>query len=253
MIDVWLKIRKRDTSEFVLKHLNYWLAMFSDRSKYKVYLYNEDFTDLPEWLDLSSITVNKQDLENDPECKKMIEAVYKNKTINNFWKKTAISLCYPYFYLKNSDIVINIDSDDMMYFSQCKGKLDQIPGILDIENLTTLSFDWLFSYNADDPCIPHCWTYGVNFSKTKKMKEFLTEALGKFYKHPFECGNIDYLTHMHLNTKNFKYLCFTFDTMLYDALWKSGYNPITNKVEAELHNKKKVGNVNPHFQTIIIK
>src|SRR5690348_16902208 len=101
MIDVWLKIRKRDNEvrDFVLKHLEYWLGVFGDSNKFRIWLYNENFPLGPEYSTHYTV-LNKQKLLESPYCKKLDLKVARSR-VSNCWKAAAFALSAPYFYLQD--------------------------------------------------------------------------------------------------------------------------------------------------------
>lgn len=251
MIAVWLKIRDRGNTDFVLKHLNFWLGLFSNRNKYEIFIYNENFnlTNL-----YKNTIITRQKLQSNIDCVNMDKVIHSNMSVVQHWKKTAFALAAPYFYLKDYKYVWNIDSDDMaLYGPNIYNYIEQVESLIELENLPTLSHDWLFSSNCADPKIPHHWTFGVNLSNIEMMSEIIPKAIQQNYPHPFKLGNLDYVVDCYLNKQLYKYLCFISPSQLVDNLWYCRYNEVTNLVEAGLLNNTKKFAVKPHPKTKILK
>lgn len=187
MIDVWLKIRNRDGRDFVLKHLEYWLGVFSNTDKFKVYIYNENFN-LPREYHQFYQVLNKTTLLQNLACKKLEANIMKTR-ISHAWKPAAFALSAPYFYLNNSQYLWNIDADDMIAYGPMEYYADRVAEILKANNLTTMSYDYIYSYNMYDfsrkeRFMPQHWTFGINFSNVQKMKnEILIPAINSAEKY----------------------------------------------------------------------
>lgn len=251
MIAVWLKIRDRGNQDFVLKHLNFWLGLFSNRDKYDIFIYNENFNLTNTY---QNTIVTRQKLQLNADCVALDKVIHSNMSIARHWKKTAFALAAPYSYLRNYKYVWNIDSDDMaLYGPSTYNYIEQVEKLIENESLPTLSHDWLFSSNCGDPKIPHHWTFGVNLSNIDMMKQIIVSAINDNVSHHKECGNLDYVVDCYLNKQKYKYLCFISPCQLVDNLWYCRYNQVTNLVEAGLLNNSKKFAVKPHAKTKILK
>jgi hypothetical protein len=207
MINVWLKVKSRHSLEFVQKHLNFWLSVFSDKTKYNVYLYNEDVPLPAEYKHLN--IVSKKDLFNDAEVKELYDRVQKSKVVTPFWKGAAFALSVPYFFLKEGDLVYNIDADDIVIFGNTKYTLNKLEGLIVKENLPTLSRDMSFSHHFMFPKLrPHHWSFGVNLSNRLEMRKLLDTVYDITIPVMPWGVNIDYMLDVYLEKSKYKYLCF---------------------------------------------
>src|ERR1700691_3612686 len=109
-IACWLKIRNRISKEFVLRHLAYALGAFSDTSKYKIYIYNEDFNLPKEYYDAYTV-LNRDNILQHPQIKDLHHRIEKSK-LAECWKGAAKALASCYFYPHDCEYVLNHDSDD---------------------------------------------------------------------------------------------------------------------------------------------
>jgi hypothetical protein len=183
MIDVWLKIRNRNDDNFCLKHLNFWLATFSNRDKYRLFIYNEDMN-LPFVYSTYTI-IKRQDLLNDRVCQN-INATVNRTRMSDKWKKTCIALLAPYFYLENSEYVINIDADDIIMGPNTEYYTDAAIAAINQYNLPTLSYDYIYSYNIFDGnrnVVEKHWAFGVNISHTQRMRNDLSKIINNIDKY----------------------------------------------------------------------
>jgi hypothetical protein len=218
MIDVWLKIRDRQNLEFVLKHLNYWLATFSNRDKYRIYIYNEDINNLPSVYS-SYKMLKRNDLYEDRECQN-IRATVERSHMSDRWKNTLLALALPYFYLKNSEYLINVDADDI-FVPNAEYYTNLVINIINQYNLPTLRYDYIYSHNVFDEnrkVLPHHFAFGFNISHSVRMKNVIlniTNNIDKYSKRiprlniGMEC-NLDILftSFFQMEGNSFKYHTF---------------------------------------------
>jgi hypothetical protein len=175
MIAVLLKCRDRGTERYqnIIDNLHFWIRLFSNHEKYKLYLYNENVV-LPEYFNTySQITfLNKQILMNNNEVK-----VYQNalnaSVISPHWRPTAFALGAIYFYLQEDQILINLDSDDLLLEGSALTYMEKTIDYVKNNNLETLSYDMLYSYNGKYASKRHHWTMGLNISNSHKMKNII--------------------------------------------------------------------------------
>src|ERR1700674_5560024 len=167
MLDVLLKIRNRVSRDFVLTNLNGWLATFSDNSKYNVHIYNEDFQ-LPQEYYSNYIVINKPTILNTSECRNLYTRINQSR-ISQCWKNACFSLVFAYFYFKGTEYVWNIDACDTVYHNNIENYGDKLLNVIKEHNLTTVSYDYILSFNIFDHWkevknrfIPNHWSFGVN-------------------------------------------------------------------------------------------
>lgn len=179
MIDVWLKIRDRGNLDRVLSNLNFWLGIFSDKN-YDIYIYSENLK-LPRFYNFYKIR-NKVDLSQNHECKKILNSIMQSSVSNN-WKSTAFALSAPYFYLygTKSEYVYNIDADDIIMLGNTSDNLKELERIIKDEQITTISYDYIFSDNIYDKrnSMPQHWTFGINLSNKFKMAALCSTVINK--------------------------------------------------------------------------
>lgn len=247
-IDVWLKIRDRSNLDFVLKHLSFWLSTYSDTSKYKIHLYNENLNLPPEYAIYNPINKNK--LLDNQDCKRVFDLINSSR-ISNRWKPAAFALVAPYYYLNNSSYIINIDADDIISLGDISQYSDKIIEIMEREGLPTLSYDYIFSNNLfehDKNRMPHHWTFGFNFSKQNTMKIILDKILNNVQHYASYIKginmnievNIDILLSSFLlnEGKHYKYFCF----ITKEGFYHRGFNNF------EVYSCKYLDGFNVFFQ-----
>jgi hypothetical protein len=220
MITAWLKIRNRRSKEFVLKHLQYWLAVFSDTSKYKIYIYNENF-DLPTYYYEAYTVVNKSQLLSHMECRKLYDKIICSK-ISEKWKPAAFALSAPYYY-SNDKYIWNIDADDIIMHGPTEDYLDMAMKAIEDFDLPVISYDYIFSYNIYDiwrakVFMPNHWTFGITAANSEKFKnEILNQVIANSANYinlmpafnPHEL-NLDVLvsTHLKIHRQYDRYAAF---------------------------------------------
>lgn len=266
MIDVWLKIRDRGNLEFVLKHLNFWLATFSNRDKYRIHIYNEDVFNLPVNYNIYPI-LNRQQILANIECRN-VNNLIERSNISHRWKCAALALAAPYFYLHNSEYVINIDADDILMFGPMDHYINRVIETMNNFNLPTMSYDYIYSHNTFDGnrnVLPHHWTFGVNISKIEQMKNIILDITNNINGYARFIRNLNIHTEANLdilmsaflanNGRNHKYHAFitkegffhrgfpNFD--LYSCKWRDG------KFYSSFQNNERICDV--HQKTIFIE
>lgn len=179
MINIWLKIRKRyqldQDPDFILRHLNFWLDLFSDRALYKIWIYNEDFNMPEEFAEkIKDITIlNRTLLLENEDCKYIFDEIGKSVVISEWWKATAFALAAPFFYFKEEQYIFNIDADDMKLDGPALEYLMKAYNFAVSEKLDTISYDVLYSRNGLSVELPNVWTFGVNIGSTYKMRNVI--------------------------------------------------------------------------------
>jgi len=113
------------------------------------------------------------------------------------WRAAAYVHCLPYLHNKRP-ITINIDADDVYHTLPLNEVLSKMLCGLEEHKATTLSYDVYFSVSIRLETRPHHWSFGVNISKTKEMKQILTEALQQRNLPNVGFCNIDYLVDYYL-------------------------------------------------------
>ncbi len=215
---VWLKIRDRkDISRFgftnqkALIHLDYWLNVFKDDTKYEVYIYNENFTVNNDHFKNKNISdiLNRKDV-NKKTCGRLNDLINKSQIKYN-WKGAAFALSAPYFYFEeNDEYVWNIDSDDLLMENDINNKINKVYDFCTSEKLTTISHDLIFSYNSTEK--NHHWTFGLNLSHLPSMKKIILNNINDEIKNTNgRCGvNLDLVVDNYLEFNNNKdeYHCF---------------------------------------------
>lgn len=257
MITVWLKIKMRSSLDSVLKCLNFWLAVFSDTSKYKVVIYNENVI-LPEEYKIYPI-VSRQDLLNIPDCKKIHDQIQSNHIVP-FWKPAAFALSAPYFVTKDTDLVYNIDADDIVIFGPIKTYLSKLEQVFNNSNIFTMSYDMHYSCHQGNyyHAKPHHWTFGVNLSRTEWMRNLILKQLFIPIPSPPWGINIDYMIDYKLDSIETPYICFiTPNHLVHHVSGNFNHNKFTkflkhaNKVETKLYGAIQV--VEKHKRTLLIE
>jgi hypothetical protein len=241
MINVWLKIRDRSPhycpgmNKTILLNLNQWLNTFSDISKYKIYLYNENYN-LPTDFYPNIEVVNRSITMADPDCKHLENIIRNDSNIAEAWRNAAYALACPYYYLKDNNLIVNLDCDDLILYGPISKILDKGIEALNDNNLFTLSYDWIFTNNHDDPLHLHHWTFGINISVRDQMKSAINDAI--VAKPPWIASisdntNLDYVMEKYLEKINPKYACFISKYAIRDTCggWFCRYNPDKNCVE----------------------
>ncbi len=268
MIDVWLKIRDRGNKNFVLKHLTYWLALFSDTSKYNVVVYNENFQ-LPEYYADGFKVLNKHNLLQLNETNYLNNLVESSK-ISPCWKGAGFALTAPYFYFSGDNYIVNLDADDIIASGDVENQLMKLIHIMESNGLTTMSYDYILSHNVFDinrngsKLIPHHWTFGLNISKKEKMKLLVNNVIGNADRYTQYMPsinmalevNIDILVSNYLKHEgqHFKYWSFVTPEGFYHRGFPD-YKPYVSKYtdgffEWYLHGK---GGKSPiHQKTLVI-
>lgn len=241
MIDVWAKIMRRaEGDQYVLRHLDYWLAEFSDKNKYNIIIYNENF-DLPSSYN-NYTTINTNELLKIEECKNWYDIIYNSKISNSGgknWKKTAFVLTIPYIYLK-SKYVLNADADDVKFTGSISGYVDIALYMMKKFNYPTLSYDYIFSHNPYDDrgIMPNHWSFGLNISNRERVKDIIIAAINSIDDFIRDKGNlyredelnIDILMSYFLLKTDLKYLAFIAPmTIIHQEEIKSCYDPDTKQ------------------------
>lgn len=271
IIDVFLKIRKRDTPNNVLRCLNYYLGLFSDPEKYSILLYSEDF-ELSEIYLKSYKVLRKPNILKNMECAKLYDMIYNHSVISPPWRGAAFALSMPYYY-SNAKYVLQIDSDDFVITNIKEDQLDKLFTEFKNRNMTTISADYCFSIHPFSlrNIIPSFWTYGVNLSLRENKKYIINESLfntgpafirkhAKYIKLQHEvCLDIlvgDYMQ----NIFNQEYIAFTMKntTLLHSYFWQSHYDEKHDKIfakyEADVSGQflKLNGLYDRHPRTLVI-
>jgi len=211
MIHVWLKTKKRHNDDYVLRNLNYWLAAFSDESKYKITICNKDLPIPKYYYDNYNIIDDATLLKNN-DCKKYKDSVDAG-CITKYWKGAGFGLGVPYTYLKE-ELIYNIDSDDIIIHGDIKNILDKLENQFIKNNLKTISYDMSFSLHYLFSKIrPHHWSFGVNLSNRIWMKDTINQLLPLNNLPVVPWGvNLDYVLDYyleHTKTPELKYVAFT--------------------------------------------
>jgi hypothetical protein len=252
MIDVWLKVRNRGNDWFVIRNLTFWLGMFSDREKYRIWIYNED-AKLPEYYNIYPIITRHSSLQK-KECMELKNIIEKESAIiDNKWRMTAYALALPYFYLDDAEYIWNIDADDMFWYGSPEYFLDEALNKLKEYKISTLSHDWLYSVNADSRTLPHHWTFGINIGNARDMKNICINILKDKARYGYHIINLDFLVDKYLERTNAQYVCFVSEFDLSDNAWTIRFNKNINKIECGFFDQKKIFTGNIHPKTIMIK
>lgn len=209
MIDVWLKIKDRGNLYQVLRHLNFWLAIFSDNN-HKIYIYNEN-VELPNFYYQNYTVINRAITLENSECA-ALQTKVNSLNITEYWKPAAYALAAQYYYLNNSEYSWNIDADDITIFGFAKKYINVVEDRLKTTGLPTLSWDLHLSKHIGDngKFRPHHWTFGVNFSKTQEMKNIISNALNEEMPPAAPWGvNLDYIVDVYLQNKtDYRFISF---------------------------------------------
>ena len=235
--------------EFVFRHLNYWLAAFSDRNKYKIYLYNENMK-LPEWFGGVEM-VNRAKLMQDPECQRLHQLI-STSNITPRWRAAAFALGAPYFYLKDNNVIYQIDADDIIIYGQVQDKLEKAKNIILENNIPTLSYDMNFSHHFVFGFErKHHFSMGVNIAQREQMKDLILANVGMKNMRMSFGQNLDLCLDFGLERTGHKYICFTTEHKLYhcDTYW-CHYNKDKNTLENSLNGQVRNNPVHP--RTVII-
>lgn len=244
MINVWLKIRNRpfenQGERFVLKHLEFWLAVFNDQSKYKIWIYNEDFK-IPNNFKykLKNIPIlNREKLLLNKNCKFINDEIKKENILSEWWKPTAFALAAPYFYFSHPDqYIFNIDADDLILEGPAIKYIEKAYNFAVENKLETFSYDILYSKNGFSTDQPNVWTFGLNISSTSKMRNIILSNLkNKSIIGQGEVGlNLDLLINYHTKLIN-NYVSFiTPDNLVHMEINSTKFDKEKNKVEVLHH------------------
>lgn len=257
MINVWLKIRMRDSVDSVLKCLNFWLAAFDDKSKYNIFIYNEN-VNLP--VEYSNFpVVRRHNLLDNVNCRKIHDQIQKNH-IASHWKPAAFALSAPYFYLDNSELVYNIDADDIVLLGPIKNYLSKLEESFNDNKIFTMSYDMHYSCHQGDyyPIRPHHWTFGVNLSRRLPMRDLILKQLFAPIPSPPWGTNIDYIIDYKLDSVDTPYVCFITPNHLvhhihgdYNQNKFSRFEKTSSRVETKLYGRTQF--VDKHNRTLLIE
>jgi hypothetical protein len=207
MITVFLKIRQRESLDSVLKCLNFWLGAFDDRSKYNVFIYNENCVLPPEYHSYNVIT--RAHMLDDSGCRKLFEKV-NNSAIHHRWRGAAFALSAPYFYRHSTDLIYNIDSDDIIIYGPIKSYLQKVEEEFNNPKIFTLSYDMHYSTHTGGyyHIRPNHWTFGINLSRKKAIYDIILKGLFNPPDPPPWDLNIDYVVDKALDKINTPYICW---------------------------------------------
>jgi hypothetical protein len=192
----------------------------------------------------SSYTIiRREQLLANQECQN-VKANIERSSMSGKWKQTAIALACPFFYLKNSEYLINIDADDC-FMPYAEYYINAAISVIQHYNLPTLSYDYIYSYNLFDDnrnILPNHWSFGINVSHTNRMKNDLNNIINNIGKYSTiipriniqqEC-NLDILFTAFLKSEGMQYKYHSFITKeglmhlgfpnfeLYSCLYKDG-------------------------------
>lgn len=258
MILVWLKISEiknqissQDCDNFVLAHLNYWLGVFADKSKYKIIIYNENFN-LPESYSCYEIMTRK-DIMSDISYNKFITE-YNNKLAHR-WRNTCSAMIAPYFIFKDYKMVWNIDAIDMLVLGDIRNNILKIENYFSENQLFTFSADLHLSYGMLPSFRKHHFCFGVNLSSIKKMKKILMNQMNAKLDIPSSPygTNVDLITDIYLeNYQVEKPICFlTKDYFIHERFEYQQYMRAIDKENIEHTFNKKTTIVKKHPRTVI--
>ncbi len=261
MIPVWLKVRMRANNlDLVLKSLNYWISVFSNKEKYDLYIYSEDI-DLPADYNCYKI-IRKNNLLDDIECQKIFNQI-QTSCIDNRWKPAAFALSAPYFYLKTEKLVYNIDADDILIFGPVKKYIQNLENKFNEFNLDTISYDMHYSVHQGGffNFRPNHWSFGLNLSNRQFMKKLILKCFFSQNVPTAPWGNnIDYLIDINLEKGHSPYYAFATPSQFIhywaiNANLDEDYKGIkyigNNKIESKLFGKTTIAEKNP--KTLILE
>lgn len=254
MINVWLKIRQRQDTDFVLRHLNFWMKTFSNKTLYNVWLYNENVI-LPNYFKkFNHINyLNKNIILEKYECKHLYNLIRKSKVISEWWKPTAFALSVPYFYMDKDQYIWNIDADDLKLEGPATKYLQSAYNFASSNKLETFSYDMLYSYNGKYASKRNHWTFGVNVSSSHRMREIVVANLYNMSVKPqINVGiNLDLLIDNYLNYAD-NYTCFiTKDKLHHMENCYTKYNDETKMVE--VNDYGSILSVDKHPKTLVLE
>lgn len=245
-IIVWLKAIKRPQGiEFVKFHIDYWLNQFKDKEKYKIIIYNENNEDLYEIYKDYEI-INKFELLKNPRVFKIKNIIDNYGIIDPMWKGAAFGLTSPYFYYDNK-YIINIDACDSYIEGDGFYYIEKALELLKDKNLFTISLDYYQSYHNE-------WSFGVNISETKRMKDIILKCMYKKVPVPGWKTNIDYLLTLYLKNNKVSPTCFITPSKLVHCGLSNQtvkFDEQKKKVEVFLHGKTYFKNLHPC--TVLVK
>lgn len=207
-IIVVLKVRDRGNLYFHLKHLNYWLSIFNDKSKYDVYIYSENLK-LPEQY--NSYKIINKNFYSTKDCKNWLNIV--NSKFPQRWRGAAFAHGAMYFYFNNK-IIYNIDADDISLFGKnTREHFVNLENILIKDNLPVLSWDLHFSHPIADVVREyreHHWTFGITLANSDKFKDIIYESTLLNLPDPQWEKNLDYTVDCYLDRVEHK-IAFLFN------------------------------------------
>lgn len=256
-IAVFLKMRDRGDLNFVLKHVNYYLGVFSDTNKYQIFLYNENIKNLPDYYNCYNI-INRNKLLENVDCKKYHDLVEKSD-IDPRWKGAAFALGVQYIWLKDHELSYGVDSEDTCAHGPAKYYMRKLEEKFKEYNLDIISFDLHNSLHMGDfiSTHPSHWTFGLCLARNKQMKNIVLKSLAAKYPTPPWQTNIDHKVGMYLETYNTPYIsCITKD--FFTHTWGEGnhyksvrYLPEIKKMESTLLGKVEIHDKHP--RTLLIE
>jgi hypothetical protein len=208
VITVFLKIMDRGNTPKVLECLNFWIGIFENKEKYDLIIYNENLKLPPEYSSYKVIT--RSYLLDDPGCKKLFEQINKS-SVHQRWRGAALALAAPYFYRHSTDLIANIDADDIVLYSpNAKSYIQKVEEAFDDPKIFTLSYDMHFSTHTGDfySFRPHHWTFGCNFSRKKEMHDIILKGLFNPPPEPPWNLNLDYIVDKALDNISTPYVAW---------------------------------------------
>lgn len=188
MIGVWLKImNRREGLDFIFKHLDFWVNAFSNKEKYKIFIYNENIENIPEKY-IEYTIINKKKIIEENNCEEITRLVQSTPWLDDKWRGAGFALTTPYWYLTEFEYVWNIDADDLIL--DCGNKIghfiEEIEQYVITKNTTVLSSDIYYSTPNDS------FSFGITFANRLKFADAIKKALSLQTYNPGWLRNIDF-------------------------------------------------------------
>jgi len=194
-VTVYLKITEQGVyNPRILECLSQWIKGCEDNNYSYVILTGEYQGLLPD--NNAEEIISNVFFSKEPLGLKLTNLV-NSSICDHTWRPVAQVHLLPYFHNKRK-ITINIDADDVYHSLTPEVLLPKMVKEFKLRNLNTLSYDVYFSVSIRLESRPHHWSFGVNVSKTKKMRQILTKALSQKEIPSIGFCNIDYLVDYYL-------------------------------------------------------
>lgn len=246
-IFIWLKISNHNLGlNYIFNNLKFWLDIFSDTSKYDIFIHNVNVPELNNKFNNYNI-LSPNDLLENIDVKKYNNLILSGNFIDKQWMGHALGLGSIYYYFTKYNYSWNIDANDSILEGDCVYYINKVENILINNNLPTLSYDYYLSLNQQR------WSYGICFANNLQMKNIITRSFYKKVPRPGHGINLDEMVHLSLISSPHTPIAFiTPDKLIHNGPKAQvvHYNKQRNCAEIFLHGKTIFRPVHP--KTVII-